>query len=525
MTAPMKTPGVYLVEKESLSSSAVEVASAIPAFVGHTEKAEIKGKSLLNQPVKLKSIAEYIQLFGGAPQTTFKLSATESNPDLIIANAGYEVSPQEQDYGLFNALRLFFENGGGSCYIVSIGNYGDDYDLDRFQSGLNRLTKEQEPTILAIPEAVKLPFDDCSALQQAMLAHCGDKMKSRVAILDIHEGFLPREIDKDPITNFRTAIGNNFLDYSMAYYPWVHTSVVKDKSLSYRNIHPDSIAALGDVLTSELIAPIDAELEQLKPDDDVEDAARKIALDNLKADYQISIDELISGSDAEGNPLSDVAKSNLNKVLLQLSSGFNQIMGEIKMQLNLLPPSAAMAGVYTMVDNERGVWKAPANVSLNSVVKPAVDISSAEQADLNVSPQGKSINGICAFVGQGTMVWGARTLDGNSLDWRYIQVRRTVIMIEQSIKLASRAYVFEGNTPSTWITMKGMITNFLTGIWKRGGLAGAAPESAFNVSVGLGDTMTPEDVLEGILRIKVQVALLRPAEFIEVTFEQKMQDS
>jgi hypothetical protein len=171
------------------------------------------------------------------------------------------------------------------------------------------------------------------------------------------------------------------------------------------------------------------------------------------------------------------------------------------------------------------VWKAPANVSLNSVTSPTVNITHGDQEDLNVTPQGKSINAIRPFVGEGTLVWGARTLDGNSLDWRYINVRRTMIMLEESIRLASKAYVFEPNDANTWVTIKSMIRNFLTGIWKKGGLAGAVPDDAFAVFCGLGETMTPEDILEGILRVTVLVAISRPAEFIEITFQQQMQKS
>ena len=218
----------------------------------------------------------------------------------------------------------------------------------------------------------------------------------------------------------------------------------------------------------------------------------------------------------------------VNRLILScqanLRSEFHtELLLEIKNQLNLLPPGAAMAGIYTMVDNSRGVWKAPANVSLNAVVSPAVNITHDEQEDLNVTPMGKSINAIRTFIGEGTLVWGARTLDGNSLDGRYISVRRTLIMLEESIRLATKAYVFENNVATTWVTIKSMIRNFLTGIWKRGGLAGASPDDAFSVHVGLGETMTPEDILEGILRVTVLVALIHPAEFIEITFQQQMQ--
>jgi len=201
------------------------------------------------------------------------------------------------------------------------------------------------------------------------------------------------------------------------------------------------------------------------------------------------------------------------------------IMNAITTYMNAMPPGAAMAGLYTMVDNSRGVWKAPANISVNSVVSPMISINHEEQGDLNVSTTGKSINAIRPFVGEGTLVWGARTLDGNSLEWRYISVRRTMIMIEQSIRLAAKAYVFEPNTANTWVTMRSMIENFLTGIWKQGGLAGAVPADAFSVHVGLGETMTSEDILDGILKVTALVAVVRPAEFIEITFQQEMQKS
>ena len=216
---------------------------------------------------------------------------------------------------------------------------------------------------------------------------------------------------------------------------------------------------------------------------------------------------------------------SVDKTLRVIAPVYGDMMDAITARMNAMPPAAAMAGINTMVESNRGVWKAPANVSLNSVVSPMVNISHDEQEDLNVTPQGKSVNAIRPFVGEGTLVWGARTLDGNSLDWRYINVRRTMIMMEESIKLASKAYVFEPNTANTWVTMQSMIENIHTGIWKQGGLAGAVPADAFSVHVGLGETMPPVDILEGILRITVLVAVVRPAEFIEITFQQQMQKS
>ena len=172
-----------------------------------------------------------------------------------------------------------------------------------------------------------------------------------------------------------------------------------------------------------------------------------------------------------------------------------------------------------MVDNTRGVWKAPANVSVNYVNSPTENIDNALQEDLNMPMNGKAVNAIRSFTGEGIKVWGARTLDGNSQDWRYINVRRTMIFLEQSVKNAARAYA------NTWINMKCMIENFLRSVWKRGGLAGSTPEEAYEVHVGLGDTMTNDDILEGTMRITVLVAVTRPAEFIEITFQQQAQKS
>jgi phage tail sheath protein FI len=161
----------------------------------------------------------------------------------------------------------------------------------------------------------------------------------------------------------------------------------------------------------------------------------------------------------------------------------------------LVPPAAAVAGIYTYVDSSRGVWIAPANVGFSTVTDVGVNLTDAQQSTLlNTPADGKAICGIRLFPATGPVVWGARTLDGNSDDWRYIQVRRTVIYIQQSIQLALENFVFSPNNSATWNTVNAMITQFLDGLWEQGGLFGISPEDAFNVSIGLGSTMTGEDV-------------------------------
>ena len=175
-----------------------------------------------------------------------------------------------------------------------------------------------------------------------------------------------------------------------------------------------------------------------------------------------------------------------------------------------------------MVDNTRGVWKAPANVSLNLVKEPMVRIDSREQEDMNVTLTGISVNAIRHFEGRGILVWGARTLAGNSNDWRYVPVRRFCIMVEETVKKACSSFVFEPNTPNTWIMVRSLVENFLVQQWRAGALMGAKPENAFFVRVGLGQTMTALDIIEGRMMIEIGLAVARPAEFIILHFSQKM---
>src|SRR5690606_28927710 len=114
-------------------------------------------------------------------------------------------------------------------------------------------------------------------------------------------------------------------------------------------------------------------------------------------------------------------------------------------------PAAAVAGIYATVDRTRGVWKSPANESLNAVRTLLVDIDQDLNDDMNVSTTGKSINALRFFSGKGFMVWGARTLAGNDNEWRYVSVRRFFNMVEESVKKASEPFVFEPNDANTWI--------------------------------------------------------------------------
>lgn len=490
MSGAYKTPGVYIIETNPFPNSVVEVATAVPAFIGYTEIANNKGNTLHNKPWRISSMAEFTEYFGGAAESRFTLSETTATTTLSLTGKYYrlEFDPKSR-YMLYPSMQLFFQNGGGACYIVSVGDHTQSITADVIKAGIDALKKEQEPTMVLVPDAVLLSEPEHSDVNQYLLQHCSYEMKNRFAILDIHEGYKERKQadGTDIIDQFRQGIGTNGLNYGAAYYPWLHTNIVTHDEIFFTQLEPLSLV-------------------QFLLQTDIQSVHPKEALPVLSGNNPASVKEI-------------------HQQLWKLSPFYKKLVTEACSIYNLLPPAAAMAGAYTMVDNTYGVWKAPANIALNCVVSPAVAINDDEQEDLNMPLNGKAVNAIRTFPNVGVLVWGTRTLDGNSSDWRYINVRRTLIMLEESIKLASESFVFEPNVANTWVTVKSMISNFLTSVWKRGGLAGASPEDAFMVSVGLGETMTPNDILEGIMRVTVLLAPSHPAEFIEISFQQQMQKS
>ena len=205
---------------------------------------------------------------------------------------------------------------------------------------------------------------------------------------------------------------------------------------------------------------------------------------------------------------------------------YKSILAGVGNSMTSMPPSGAVAGVYAATDRTRGVWKAPANISLANVISPSVIFSKSELDNLNVDAvAGKSINAIRSFLGKGTLIYGARTLAGNDNEWRYISVRRFFNMVEESTKNATEAFVFEPNDANTWVKVQGMIENFLSTLWRQGALQGIKPEHAFYVAVGLGRTMTALDILEGRMIVEIGMAVVRPAEFIILRFSHKMAES
>ncbi|HDS01552.1 MAG TPA: phage tail sheath family protein [candidate division Zixibacteria bacterium] len=173
-----------------------------------------------------------------------------------------------------------------------------------------------------------------------------------------------------------------------------------------------------------------------------------------------------------------------------------------------VPPSGHMAGIYARSDNTRGVHKAPANEVVRGALGLRYTISKGEQDILN--PRG--INCIRAFRDRGIRVWGARTVSSDP-SWRYINVRRLFIMVEESIKNGTQWVVFEPNDHTLWKRIKRNITAFLLRVWNDGALFGQTPEQAFYVKCDE-ETNPPEVVDAGMVVIEIGMAPVKPAEFV-----------
>lgn len=561
-----KTPGVYIAELPAFPPSVVGVATAIPVFVGYTEQATIGGKPVVQKPIPISSLAAYEEVFGKGFSAVFNLlevnkqdpevnalsvgsdtdyhddydfsvldtsisppvmryyELTAGNgfvprPELRTFFVGEDPAPDQPRFNLYNSMRLFYDNGGADCYVVSAGTYTDtagdvvSVELQPLLDGLTAASQQVGPTMIVVPDAVLLPpdpqdpdkpmpwvSDDFGKVAQAMLKQAST-LQDRIAILDVYGSQYVRTSDTKGATldvvigKFREYVQDG-LSYGAAYFPFLDTTVIPLSDVTYQNID-NTNHALQNILRWQ-----NETLNGADP-----------ARYNLVNGYIDQVDD----------DLLPAQVTTLNQNLLAALPILKTMELQVIAKSDVLPPSGAMAGVYTRVDNASGVWNAPANVSLASVAKATMKLNSKDQEDLNVPVDGKAVDALRGFPGRGTVVWGARTLDGNSPDFRYVQVRRTLIYLEQSIKAALDPFVFAPNTGQTWATVVSMVSGFLTGVWSRGGLMGATPKDAFSVACGVGSTMTGTDVLDGYMIVQVTVSLIRPAEFIELTFKQTMQ--
>ena len=644
-----KTPGVYVTEFSAFPPAVVGVATAIPVFIGYTQTAQdpTSNKPLYNTPVPISSMADYYSYFGygfdaqyvveelymdttgsiGATATQFANGISVTNGTLgvggvfvpasksaamtpydfqaprfvasgttapvlsqqigqqyaITTGTGTSIVPQ---FNLFTAMQLFFANGGGNCYVISVANYEGkqttapaplqvplagsltpaSVSADLLLAGVGYATDITSATMIVVPDACLLPKDatsgvysDYSKVAVAMITQAAS-LQSRVAILDMPGAMDPANWNKTAMSkeqaDFETAIApaQPYFSYGVAYGPAVETSVLSTGDVDYTNLEANAASVLmaNNLLTTQALntyAPgadkngtvtTTSQFDKVAlnigaafpvPGSLIATGATLHSTNTLLAFGTISSTNItVAGTQfliskagaAVATPTLSADITTMDNYLMNATPLLGQMEQILLSRLNVAPPSGIMAGIWTKSDSLNGVQNAPANLSLNQVVAPKVELNDADQGQYNVPLSGEAIDILRSITNRGVVVWGARTLDGNSLDFRYIQVRRTLIYLEQSIKLALKQFVFAANDASTWATVTATISNFLTQFWQAGGLMGSKASEAFTVACGVPTTMSGQDVLNGYMIVNVTVQMIHPAEFIELTFTQTM---
>ncbi len=547
-----KTPGVYVEEISTLPPSVAEVATAVPAFIGYTER----GPAETAEPrvVRVATLLEFTSVFGGAPLQKFSLTLGSGGAAPVLSSAGPATG-----FALHHAVSHYFKNGGGPCWVASVGNYTSSPSKAHFSAGLAALEKEDEPTLLVLTDAT------CLLSASAYYELCGEalaqcaKLGDRFTIIDVHGG--------DPAALRNDSNLSAKLMYGAAYHPYLQTSLpvawraedidINRVGAAAANVSGSlGVGGASGIVVSYTGVP-GSNPGVLIPASRVADALTITVANNLltlagasgktgndvatawlafKGASNAGGFDITRAGDGTGK-IAGAAEVPRAAIVLPQPPGetlasvarsetglYNAARTLLEAQRVVLPPSAAVAGIYARTDREQGVWKAPANAGVMAVFGPVSKVTDDEQDRLNEdATAGKSINAIRAFTGKGTLVWGARTLAGNDNEWRYVSVRRLFITIEESARKATSFAVFEPNDATTWLKVKAMIESYLYGLWERGALAGAKPEAAYFVRVGLGTTMTAQDVLAGRMVVEVGVAAVRPAEFIILRFSHKLQ--
>ncbi|MCC6437417.1 MAG: phage tail sheath family protein [Acidimicrobiales bacterium] len=514
VAATYLTPGVYVEEVPSGSATLSAGATAIAAFVGFTASAptddpnDPEGR----KPRLVTSWTQYEQLFGGFL------------PGAMLPHSVY---------GWFN-------NGGGSCYVVRIPH----------------TTPSEEPATLALPAAdrvIGLPVEittkapNAKIVVQVVAAEDDEADESAPPSFDLividggkeverHEGVTLGSGDRNVATVVNAASEHITLTQTKELTDELNAALFTLKEGAYPAIPADPTPVV--VPTKEFSGSETARtgINGLVIADDVTmvmvpdliNAARKedgsVDLNMWKA-VQTS---LINHCEAQANRIAILdappgmsvqqIKEWRSDVAMYDSAFAAMYYPWIRVENPaatgssdteiLVPPCGHMAGIWARNDDTRGVWKAPANEIVRGALDVEMPITKAEQGHLN--PIG--INCIRPFGTRGIRVWGARTLSSDS-DWRYVNVRRLFNMIEKTILDGTQWVVFEPNDQKLWEGVKRTISAFLRGLWRDGALFGATPDQAFFVKCDA-ETNPPDSIDQGKLVVEVGIAPVKPAEFV-----------
>jgi uncharacterized protein len=493
------TPGVYVEEVPSASKPIEGVGTSVAAFVG------LAPGGPLNTPVQISNWTQFARTFGDPTRD--------------------DGSPYMKGAYLAYAVAGFFDNGGSMCWVVRVGGHADGAR----QVALPAAGEQGGDSLRAVARAdadEPVAFELCEEESDDESANGGPKTYKVV----VTSG------DQDP---------EEFTGLTMAPGPENVVTAVNTRS---KYVRLEEInAALPDLRRP----PAAGEYSLAKANggpitagDVTGDVARRTGLDGLSAIDAITMlcvpdlmafaadnddvlrdlqGKMIAACENAGDRMAilDPPPRMLPSEILEWrmnAAGYDSKFATLyypwievmdpSSQAVMVPPCGHIAGLWARTDTSRGVHKAPANEVVRRANGLGFQVTAGEQAELNRN----GINCIRAFPGRGIRAWGARTLSSDP-EWRYINVRRLVNFISESIMEGTQWAVFEPNDPRLWMQLRISTGNFLTRVWRDGALFGSSPDQAFYVKCDA-ETNPPDLVEAGQVTTEVGIAPVKPAEFI-----------
>lgn len=510
------SPGIYVEEVDTGAKPIEGVGTATAAFVGFTEKAQLRERSngawvtrdLRNQPTLITNWTQFVERFGGFVEGAY----------------------------LPHAVYGYFQNGGTRCYVLSVKT------MPKAQTAL--LNAEGKPRLIVRAKEAGFSGLDLRVTVDAPepAGEEGEEEPGPFTVTVERErvggGWQVAETLRD--VTLETVDEQVRVAYQTGKAPeWIEI-VVPEADAPLADLWPRSQEQSLQIETN-LLAPPSSEdfrgdisertgVEGLEALDDVTIVSvpdlmmtmpdQELDLDMVKAVQSMLIahcerlGDRVAVLDAPpGLSPQEVRKwrmdvAGYDSSYAALYYPWVQSQNPTNSHTVELPPSGHVAGVWARTDSERGVHKAPANEIVRGATGLAYNVTKREQNILN--PNG--VNCIRAFPGMGIRVWGARTLSNNPA-WRYINVRRLFNYVEKSIERGTMWVVFEPNNPRLWARVRRDVTAFLTTVWRSGALFGSSPDQAFYVKCDE-ELNPPESRDQGRLVIEIGLAPVKPAEFV-----------
>lgn len=543
MSETVTVPGVKVTEPQSLSIGISAAPTAVPVFIFNPFLVTTEMLAKLNKSSskfliatlgtfslhRVESWSDYLTLMGDslaalrANHTAEIVVAADYDPQAPNKVVGYHLAGTDhhaienyvnnmQALGYYSLMH-YFENGGGACYFclyaqqqrkkgekltieevekIGLPFYDPDYTnlielvKNKVEALKNDITALTDVTLLCLcgdPRVNSLMHDQLNPLMSAssplFCLTSGDQSVASTDVIDWSSEDIPKALDKKTVQSYPP--GGTTAEHTAAYFPYLKTRY----TLTLDDLEPEHM------LFDDYVGPVGA--DRMTPDDVTKQSA-----------------------------IANTPYKSVNMIKASDPGLVQSILSQVTREI-ILPPTAAIAGLYCRTDNQRGVWKAPANVVLSGV-KGLCDVRGKAvfvTDDVNEALQKMQVNVVRYFKNQGHVVWGARTrVAGADSRWRYVPVRRLFDSAERNIREAMKVAVFEPNTPATWSVVRTAIDSYLHDIWSRGGLAGDKPDQAWYVHLGVGLSMSAKDVLEGKMIVRVGMAPVKPAEFVVLEFSQ-----